>query len=93
MLSKSVKITIHVKPNASKTEVVGVKNGVLEIRVAAPPVDGKANEKLVEFLSERLRLRKSNVVVEHGMTARTKIVSVTGIGDEALKALLYESST
>ena len=70
--------------------MLGVENGALVVRVAAPPVDGKANQVLIEFLGERLGVRKSNIEVRSGEKSRTKILTVVGVTPEELQALAAE---
>jgi uncharacterized protein (TIGR00251 family) len=76
------RLTVQVMPNAKKTEIVGVVDDALKIRLQAPPVEGKANEALVRYLAEKLDVAKSAVSLIHGHTGRRKIV---GIAAEALK--------
>ena len=73
-----MKLTIRVTPNASKTEIVGRDGGVLRIRLAAPPVDGKANEALIAFLADEYDVAKSSIRVVSGSTSKTKIVELPG---------------
>ncbi len=69
-------ITLHIQPGARKTEVVGLHGDALKIRLAAPPVDGKANAALLEFVADRLQLAKSAVSLIGGQTSRRKIVGL-----------------
>ena len=57
-------LTLHIQPGARKTEVVGLHGDALKIRLAAPPVDGKANAALIAFIADRLGLAKSAVESE-----------------------------
>jgi uncharacterized protein (TIGR00251 family) len=70
---------VHVQPGARKSSVVGFHDGVLRIKIAAPPVDGKANRELIDFMSRILGLRKSNISIEKGETSKHKIISASGI--------------
>ncbi len=70
------KISIRVIPNASKTEVAGKEGATWKIRLAAPPVDGKANEALVEFLSDVLDVPKSSIDIIKGQSSKQKIVEI-----------------
>jgi len=70
------KISIRVIPNASKTEIAGREGTTYKIRVAAPPVDGKANSELIEFLSEVLDIPKSSIDVIKGQSGKQKIIEV-----------------
>lgn len=74
-----IKIVVRVQPNAGRNEVLGFKDDVLRMRIAAPPVQGKANQELIEFLSDILGIRKSNLVIEKGETGKKKVLSITGL--------------
>jgi uncharacterized protein (TIGR00251 family) len=73
------RLTIQVQPRASRTEVVGRHGDAIKIRVAAPPVEGAANEALVRFLAERLGVPRSAVTIAAGHGSRRKLVDVEGI--------------
>ena len=73
---EGVTLTLHIQPGAKKTEVAGLHGDALKIRLAAPPVDGKANAALVEFVAERLKLPKSAVCLKSGQTSRRKVLEV-----------------
>ena len=64
------------QPGARRTEVQGIADGRLKLRLAAPPVDGKANEALQRWLAERLGLRLREVELVSGQTGRRKRVRV-----------------
>lgn len=66
----------------------GVEGGALVVALTAPPVDGEANAALVEALSELLGVRRRDVTIVSGLTARTKIVDVAGMTAPALAARL-----
>jgi len=74
-----VRILVRVHPGASKNEVMRLEDGVWHIRVAAPPVEGKANRALVEYLSEILGVSKSRISIGKGVTSRRKRVEVEGM--------------
>ena len=74
-----VRITCRVQPRAGRSKVKGIQGGSLRIALAAPPVDGRANEELREFLSDTLGIPKSAVTIVHGEKGRDKIVACTGI--------------
>jgi uncharacterized protein (TIGR00251 family) len=70
-------LTIRVTPRARKTEIAGVlEDGTLRIRIAAPPVDGKANKALIAFLASVLGVRKSKIEIVAGLKGLDKIISV-----------------
>lgn len=70
-------LTLHIQPGAKKSEVVGLHGDALKVRIASPPVDGKANEALVTFIADQLGLPKRAVQLVKGDTSRAKTVLVT----------------
>ncbi|HET7010839.1 MAG TPA: DUF167 domain-containing protein [Anaerolineales bacterium] len=73
-------LTVRVTPRARKTEIAGIReDGTLRIRVTAPPVEGRANAALVEFLAEVLATRKSRIEIIAGEKGLDKIVSISGM--------------
>jgi uncharacterized protein (TIGR00251 family) len=72
-------IGVRVVPRASRSEVAGPREGALRIRLQAPPVDGKANRALAEFLADALGTRPSAIVLLGGLTGRLKRVLVRGV--------------
>ena len=84
-----VELALMVQPRAGRSEVVGPHGDTFKIRLAAPPVDGEANEELVRFLAKTLGVPKSAVSIGSGETGRRKRVRVLGVGAaEVAKALL-----
>jgi uncharacterized protein (TIGR00251 family) len=71
-----VRIAVQVQPGAKKTEVVGLHDDALKLKLQAPPIEGRANEALVKFLSSVLSVPKSAVVITHGHTNKRKLVEV-----------------
>lgn len=69
-------LSLHIQPNASRTEVAGLHGGALKIKVAAPPADHQANDKLLEFLRKSFKVGKRQVVLRHGEHARRKVVEI-----------------
>jgi len=76
---QQTRIVVQVQPNARQNEVLGFKDGVLQIRIAAPPVKGKANQELIKFLSAILGVGKNNLTIEKGVTGRRKLIGITGL--------------
>jgi uncharacterized protein (TIGR00251 family) len=74
-----VLLTLHVQPGAKHTEVCGLHGDALKIRLAAPPVDGKANSLLVEYIAKLLDLPQRQVKIVAGETSRSKRVAVSGL--------------
>ena len=87
-----VTLTLHIQPGARKTEVAGVYGDALKIRLAAAPVDGKANAALIAFVAERLGLAKSAVSLKSGQTSRRKVLEVIGAPADIEQRLLLIST-
>ncbi len=85
-------LTLHIQPGAKKTEVAGEHGDALKIRLAAPPVDGKANAALLAFIAERLGVSKSSVSLKSGQTSRRKVVEVEGALVEAVRQLAEDGT-
>ncbi len=79
---------VRVLPRSRRDEVVGLHGDALKIRLVAPPVEGKANRALQEFLAERLDVSRSAVAILSGHASRQKRVRVAGVSAAAVRALL-----
>lgn len=84
----AVRFEVRAKPRASRSAIVGVRDGVLHVALAAPPVDGAANEELVDLLARALHLARSKVSVVRGDKSRVKLVEVRGVDKPTLLAML-----
>ncbi len=84
---RGVRFSVHVQPRAARTELRGVHNGALRVRVQAPPVDGAANAALVELLAGSLGVPRRSVRVVSGETARLKVVDIEGVDAAAIERL------
>jgi len=81
-------LTIHVQPKASKTEYVGLHGDALKFRVAAPPVEGAANDALCAHLAALFAIPKRSVVIKSGASSRHKRVLLTGVSAVRVQAVL-----
>ena len=86
-------LTVHVVPRAARTEVVGRHGDAVKIRLAAPPVDGAANEELVRFLAERLGVARRAVTLKAGASSRRKTVAIDGVTSEDAERVLLTSAS
>lgn len=84
----SVVLALHIQPGAKKTELAGLHGEALKIRLAAPPVDGKANAALLAFLAKACGVSKSAVELVSGETSRSKRVRVRGADTAVLNGLV-----
>ena len=82
--SKGLLLPVRAVPRASKNEIQGVHGDALKIRLLAPPVDGKANQALIKFLSSALDISRSQISISAGETGRNKTVLITGLTKEEL---------
>ena len=83
------RVTVKVHPRAKRTGITGRLGDAYKLDLAAPPVDGKANEECVRFFAELAHVPRSRVRIVTGQTGRTKVVEIEGVSqaelDETLK--------
>jgi uncharacterized protein (TIGR00251 family) len=72
-------LKVHVQPKSSSTECVGRYGDALKIRVAAPPIDGEANEELIRFLASELSIPPTAVHIRSGVSGRQKLILLKGV--------------
>jgi uncharacterized protein (TIGR00251 family) len=83
-----VRLRVRVQPRASRTECAGLIGDELKIRLAAPPVEGAANDALVRFLAARLGVARAAVFLVAGGSSRSKLVEVQGVEEAAVRVRL-----
>jgi hypothetical protein len=71
-------LTLHVQPGAKRTDVAGLHGEALKIRLAAPPIEGRANEALLKFIAEAFGVPLRQVELKQGGQSRHKVVAITG---------------
>ncbi len=74
----AIVLTLHVQPGAKRSEISGLHGDALKIRLAAPPIEGRANEALLRFIAELFAVPLRNVELLRGAQSRHKMVKVTG---------------
>jgi uncharacterized protein (TIGR00251 family) len=84
----SLRFRVRVKPRSSKTRILGVREGALEVAVAAPPVDGAANSELICVLAAAVARGKSALEIVSGQGSRSKLVAIVGFTEAQLIAKL-----
>ncbi len=72
-------IEVKVEPRSSKKGIAGVFDNMLKVKVTAPPVEGEANEQLIEVLAEVVGVRKSSISIVRGQSSKRKTVEIRGI--------------
>ena len=87
-IPNGVRLHLLIQPRASASEIIGLHDGRIKIRLSAPPADGAANEALLAFLSRRLGVRQSALEIVSGTGARRKTVVVEGVAADRAVSLL-----
>ena len=94
MSGSEARISLRVYPSAARNEVVDFTDGVWRVRVAAPPVKGKANRELLAFLGKVLGVGKNSLTILKGHTSRSKVIAIDGLSrEEVRQRLLSKPST
>ena len=75
---ETITLTLHVQPGAKRSEIAGLHGNALKIRLAAPPVEGRANEALQKFIAELFAVTMRQVELKQGAQSRHKVVAVSG---------------
>lgn len=83
-----VEISVRVIPRARRSELAGERHGELLIRLAAPPVDGAANQALIAFLSEQLDCPQRTIALVGGQASRSKRLTIEGISETKARTAL-----
>jgi len=86
------RLAVMVQPNARRNEIKGFREGILYLKIAAPPTEGKANRELVTYLSEILGVAKSLISVEKGQKVKKKLVSISGLDLERVTDILVNAT-
>ncbi len=82
-------LTVYLQPGAKKSGIVGLHDGNIKIKVNAPPVDGKANAALIDFLSEFFDVPKSTITIISGDKSRLKKVAITNLSDTQQQKIIH----
>ena len=82
------RIGLHDLPGAARNELLGFKEGILRLKITAPPEKGKANKELISFLSQRLDIPKTKLQIVKGQASRDKVITLEGLSqDEVMRRL------
>ncbi len=86
---ESASLQIRIQPGASQNKIVSYENGILKLRIAAPPIEGKANRKTIQFLADILDVPPSRILIKSGLASKQKLIVVDGLtGDQIAKRIL-----
>jgi uncharacterized protein (TIGR00251 family) len=83
-----VQLRLQIQPKAARTELVGLHGDALRLRIAAPPVDGAANQAVIEFLADRIGVPRRSIRIVGGATSRRKRLEIDGITVAAARLAL-----
>lgn len=86
--SNGVTIECRVTPRAGRSAIKGVKNGILQVALSAPPSEGRANDELIEVFADALRIPKSRIAILKGHHSRNKVVFIQGITKGAVSQFI-----
>jgi uncharacterized protein (TIGR00251 family) len=86
-----VRLSIHVQPRASRREIAGVHGDALKVRLTSPPLEGAANDELIELLANTFAVSRRAINIVAGEHSRSKIVEIEGITEQAVDAVVMRS--
>jgi uncharacterized protein (TIGR00251 family) len=84
----SCRLKLRIVPNAKRSELAGTHGDAIKLKIAAPAIEGRANEALVEFLAEKLGVPQRNIALVSGAKSRDKLVEIDGMSEADARALL-----
>lgn len=85
-VTSGVRVWVRVQPRASSNEIAGLHGDAVKVRLTAPPVEGAANESLVELLAATFDIPKRAITIVAGTSSRSKIVELAGITEERVRS-------
>ena len=86
--AKGVSFVVKVQPRARKNAITGTLGDAVKLALTAPPVEGRANEAVIEFFAEVFQIPRSSVTIASGETSRNKVVRIAGLGRAAVEQRL-----
>ncbi len=86
--AQGAQFALRVQPRASRNAIAGTIGDAIKLAITAPPVDGKANQAVIEFLANLFRVSKSSVVIVSGETGRNKLIAIRGMSAEQVRKVL-----
>jgi uncharacterized protein len=89
--AKGITFAVKVHPRARKNAITGIVGDALKLALTAPPVEGKANQAVIEFFADLFAIPRSSVTIASGETSRSKIVRIAGVSKPAAEQKLTEN--
>jgi len=87
--SEGIEIALHVQPNAPKSQIIGVHGERLKVKIKAPPVEGKANDEIVNFFSALLGIPKNQIGFQRGEHSKSKTLLIHGLDLDEVKRRIF----
>jgi len=87
--ASGVCLEVQVQPRSSRNQVVGEQDGRLKIKLTAPPVEGEANQALINFLAQELGIPKKDIKLLKGESSRHKLIAINGLNEQELEERLH----
>ena len=89
--SEGATFTVKVHPRARKNAITGVVGDALKLSLTAPPLEGRANEAVIEFFADLFEIPRASVTITSGATGRRKVVRVSGLSKQAIEQKLAKN--
>ena len=89
--AKGITFAVKVRPRARKNAITGAVGDALKLALTAPPVEGKANQSVIEFFADLFQIPRSSVTIASGETSRNKVVRIAGVSKLAAEQRLAEN--
>jgi len=83
-----VVFNIRVLPRSSRCEIAGIQNDALKLKITAPPVEGKANEECIRFLSDTLGVKQNRISIKAGRKSKNKSIAITGVTRKDIESII-----
>lgn len=91
--ARGITFAVKVHPRARKNAITGAVGEALKLSLTAPPVEGKANQAVIEFFADLFAIPQSSVTIASGETSRSKVVRISGLNRVAVEKRLTDSLT
>ena len=85
------RLSVHVRPRSSRSAILGVREGALDVALTAPPAEGAANTELLQILAKALDVRRGDRSIAVGMSSRNKVIAVNGVRPEDARERLQKA--
>ena len=92
MSAAEARIVVRVQPGAKKEAILGFADGVLRLRVTAPPLEGRANDTVLELVARALGVRSSHVTLLRGARSRDKLLRIDGVSQQRAEEILSQGA-